>query len=323
MVGDFMNSVFILIVSFIALLWAANHLVTGAAGLVPRLKLSPLAMGLTVVALSTSAPELIVAIIASIKDKNDLVVGNVMGANIANIGLVLGITILVKPMTLNYPNLKKAYPIIIIAMLFVYSLILDGFLGKVDGCLFLIACIAMMSFFIYFTKPACKKREFNEFKSIVNAGQSLKTNLFNIILGLIILPISAKYLVMSAADIARWSGMSELTIGLTIMAIGTTLPELATAITAALKDEEEIAVGTILGSNLYNLLLILAFPAIINPAKISNTILWRDMPTMLALTLLLFFLSYQYKKKLSPWHGGILLLIYCSYLVSMAIKAHP
>jgi cation:H+ antiporter len=110
---------------------------------------------------------------------------------------------------------------------------------------------------------------------------------------------------------------------LTVIAFGTTLPELATAVTAALKGEEDIAIGTILGSNIYNLLLILAFPAIINPEKVSNVVLSRDMPVLISLTVLLFFLNYYYKKRLSPWHGGILILVYCSYIASMVIKAHP
>ena len=136
-----MEAVLILIISFIALIWAANHLVSGASGLAYHLNISPLVIGLTIVAIGTSAPELIFSILSSIKSRNDLVVGNAIGSNIANIGLVLGITILIKPITLNNTALKKAYPILIIAMLFAYSLILDGFLGKIDGCLFLITFI--------------------------------------------------------------------------------------------------------------------------------------------------------------------------------------
>ena len=115
--------------------------------------------------------------------------------------------------------------------------------------------------------------------------------------------------------------INELALGLTIQAIGTTLPELSTAILAAIKGEEDLAVGTILGSNIYNLLLILAFPALINPSKINAIILWRDMPIMIFLALFLVFLNYNYKKSLSPWHGGVLIIIYCCYVISLIIKA--
>lgn len=318
-----MNAILILIISFIALLWAANHLVTGASGLAIRFNLSPLIIGLTVIAIGTTTPELIISIISSIQDKDDLTIGNAIGANIANIGLILGITIIVKPMTLNFDKLKKAYPILVITMLFAYTLILDGFLSKIDGCLFLLACILVISYFIYLGNHSRKKDPFfNEFKSAVISNRSLKINLASILLGLLILPISAKYVVYSATEIALWAGVSELTIGLTIIALGTTLPELATAVTAAFRGEEDIAIGTILGSNIYNLLLILAFPALINPNKINTVILSRDMPIMIALTLLLIFLNHHYKKKLSPWHGGILLLVYFSYIISIIIKAH-
>ncbi|KTD62822.1 calcium/sodium antiporter [Legionella shakespearei] len=319
-----MHSVLVLIISFIALLWAANHLITGASGLAFRYNLSPLVTGLTLVALGTTAPEIFISVLSAVKDKNDLTIGNAIGSNIANIGLVLGITIMLKPTTLNYSTLKKAYPILIVIMLFAYSMMLDGFLGKIDGCLFLIVCIAVISFFIYLANHAPKKDQFfNEFKAAIHSNRSLHTNLLSILLGLVILPVSAKYIILSAATIAQWWGISQLTIGLTVIAFGTTLPELATAVTAALKGEEDIAIGTILGSNIYNLLLILAFPAIINPEKISNVVLSRDMPVLIALTVLLFFLNYYYKKKLSPWHGGILILVYCSYIASIVIKAHP
>ena len=151
--------------------------------------------------------------------------------------------------------------------------------------------------------------------------RSLKTNITNIVLGLIILPISSKYIVTSTTELASWMHMNELAIGLTIQAIGTTLPELSTAILAAIKGEEDLAVGTILGSNIYNLLLILAFPALINPSKINSIILWRDMPIMIFLAIFLVFLNYNYKKSLSPWHGGVLVLVYFCYIASLIIKS--
>jgi cation:H+ antiporter len=318
-----MHTIFILTISFIALLWSANHLVTGASALAHRFQIPPLIMGLTLIAFGTSLPELFFAITDSLKNEDTLTISNTIGSNIANIGLVLGITILLKPNALNYHNLKKTYPIVLIAMLFVYTLILDGYLSRIDGCLFLLACIIILSIFVYLAyHSAYKDPFFNPFKNAMSASHSIKTNSTRIFLGLLILPISAKYIVMNATEMGSWFHLDKLTIGLTIQAIGTTLPELATAVVAAFKNEEDLAVGTILGSNIYNLLLVLAFPALISPTKISTLILWRDMPVMIILTLFLVFLNYNYKKELSPWHGGILLLVYCCYIVSLIIKAH-
>ena len=317
-----MHTILILIISLIALLWASNHLVTGAVELAHRFQIPPFIIGLTLIAIGTSTPELILSIISSLRNETDLTLGNAIGSNIANIGLVLGITILIQPTVLNNHSVKKTYPILIIAMLFVYSLILDGYLSKIDGCLFLIACIAAISIFIYLAyQSSLKDPFFNKFKSAMTVKNSLKINISTIVLGLLILPISAKYIVANVAQLAGGLGMSELTIGLTIQAIGTTLPELVTSIIAAFKGEEDLAIGTILGSNIYNLLLVLAFPALINPNKISTIILWRDLPIIILLTLFLLFLNYNHKKKLSPWHGGVLVLIYCSYVASLIIKA--
>ncbi len=318
-----MNGVLILIISFIALLWAANHVVTGASGLAARFKLSPFTIGLTIIALGTTIPELITFPLSYVKNKNHFILGNAIGANIANIGLILGISILIKPVIPNYNALKKTYPIIIITMLFVYSLILDGLIGKIDGCLFLIACIALIILFVYLSnRKHPQDHFFNNFKSAVNSKRSLKLNCISVLLGLLVLPISNKYFILSITELAKKMGMNEYILGFTVIALIATLPSLLTAITAALKAEEDIAVGTILGSNIYSLLLTLAFPSIIVPAKISTTILWRDLPVMLSLTILLLFLNYQYKKKLAVWHGGILLIVYCSYIISLVIKAH-
>ncbi len=317
-----MHSILILIISFIAMLWAANHLVLGASDLAQRFAIPPLLIGLTVVALGTSLPELVFSIIDSLKNEDNIILGNSIGSNIANIGLVLGITILIKPKALNYHNLKKTYPILIIAMLFVYSLILDGYLSRIDGCLLLIGCLIVISVFIYLAYHSTPKDPvINQFKNAMVTSRSLKTNITSVILGLVVLPISSKYIVTNAMELASWMNINALALGLTIQAIGTTLPELSTAVLAALKGEEDLAVGTILGSNIYNLLLILAFPALINPSKINTIILWRDMPIMLFLAIFLVFLNYNYKKSLSPWHGGVLVLVYCCYILSLIIKA--
>lgn len=317
-----MITIIILFISFIALLWSANHLIVGTSALAYRFQIPPIILGLTIIALGTSLPELFFSIMSSLKDEDTSTVSSIIGSNIANIGLVLGITILIKPNTFHHNNFKKTYPLLIIIMLFVYSLIIDGYLGRIDGCLFLIACLVIISTYIYTTyKGTSNDLNYTRFKKAVATTQSLKTSITSVILGLVILPISSRHIVLNATDMANWFHINQLTLGLTIQAIGTTLPELSTALIAALKGEEDLAVGTILGSNIYNLLLVLAFPALINPGQVNSLVLWRDIPVMLFLAVFLVFLNYSYKKNLSAWHGGVLLLIYACYIFSTFLKA--
>lgn len=317
-----MQQFFILIISLTSMVWAANHLVYGAAGLTAQFHFSPLWVGLSIVALGTTLPELAFSLFSAIKDNHEIAIGNAIGSNIANIGLVLGITILLRPNGGNDAFLKKTYPILIILMLFTYGLILDGWLSRADGCLILIACIVGLISFIYLINSmSYSEISFTKFRTSVFLNRSMMANTFSLILGLLILPVSARYFITTIAGFAMHFGMSETDIGLTIVAFGTTLPELVTAITAAVQGEEALAMGTILGSNLYNLLLLMALPSLINPIKINHIILARDVPVMIAFTLLIIVLNSTSKKKLSSWHGAILLLIYFSYLASVVIKS--
>lgn len=312
-----------LFISLLALIWAANHLVLGALGWAHYFKLPPLVIGLTLIALGVSLPGLFFSIMDSFKNEENLALGNTIGSNIANIGLVLGITIIIKPRTLNYQTLIKTYPLVLIAMLFVYTMIIDGFLSRIDGCLFLLACLVIVSLFVCRAyHPTPQDSTFNQFKSAMLVNRSMKMNALAVVLGLLVLSLSAKYLTENAVELATWCNINELTIGLTIQAIGTTLPVLSTAIIAALRGEEDLAMGIILGSNIYDLLLVMAFPALINPSKVNAIILWRDMPVMIFLAIFLIFLNYNYKKELSSWHGGILILIYGCYISSLFIKAY-
>ena len=138
---------------------------------------------------------------------------------------------------------------------------------------------------------------------------------------MMILPLSAHYLVKSAVHVAHALGMSDLVMGLTLMAIGTSLPNLATSVVAAFKGQDDIAVGNILGSNMFNLLVVMGFPGLINPSNISHQLLWRDIPVMFIMTLVLLLINHQYKKKIERWHGGLLLLIYCCYMGSLFFNA--
>ena len=306
------------ILSLIALLWSANHLVSGASGVGQHYKLPPLLIGLTLVALGTSTPEIMIAIRASWEGLNDIAIGNAIGTNIANIGLVLGLTALLKPLKINSTLMRREFPLLFLVMLFTYSIMLNGYLNILDGCLFLIACVSLILYFIYITR---KYRPAKGFELASSSKRSFQLHILSLVIGLIVLPISARYLVHSCVDIGHLLGISDLVMGLTVIAIGTCLPELVTSIVAAVKGADDIAIGNILGSNMFNLLAVMIFPSLIHPAPISNAVLWRDIPVMFITTLILLWINYYNKKRIARWHGGILVLVYCCYIVSLIISA--
>lgn len=311
-----------LIFSLIALLWSANHLVSGASGVGLYYKVPPLITGLTLVALGTSAPEIMVSISASLEGLNDIAIGNAIGTNIANIGLVLGLTALLKPLKVQSTLMRREFPLLFLVMLFSYSIMLNGYLNVLDGCLFLLACVALILYFIFITKQHLPQRQIAlEFQQASIRKKSFKIHLLNLIIGLIVLPISARLLINSCVSLGHWLGISDLVLGLTIVAIGTSLPELATSVVAAMKGADDIAVGNILGSNMFNLLAVMIFPSLIHPAAISHAVLWRDIPVMFVTTLILLWINYHNKKKIARWHGGILVLVYCCYILSLIITA--
>lgn len=311
-----------LVLSLIALLWSANHLVSGASGVGLYYNLPPLLTGLTLVALGTSAPEIMVSISASLEGLNDIAIGNAIGTNIANIGLVLGLTALLKPLKIQSTLLRREFPLLFLVMLFTYSIMLNGYLNVLDGCLFLLACVVLILYFIFITRQHRPQRQLAlEFQQASLRKTSFKVHLASLILGLVVLPISGRLLITSCEGLGHWLGMSDLVIGLTIVAIGTSLPELATSVVAAVKGADDIAVGNILGSNMFNLLAVMIFPSLIHPAAISHAVLWRDIPVMFTTTLILLWINYRNKKRIARWHGGILVLVYCCYIVSLIITA--
>ncbi len=316
-----MSIVAILIFSFIGLFWAANHLVIGAVGIANSYRIPPLIIGLTIVAIGTSTPEIVVGITAALDGRNELAIGNAIGSNIANIGLILGVIILMRPLAIRSSILRREYPLLFLIMLFTYSLMIDGYLSVTDGCLLLLICLAVVGYFIKLARRSANDIYAREFQQMLKGNRSPITNWVSLCLGLIILPLSSHFLVNSVVKITAWLGISDLIMGLTVIAIGTSLPQLATSVLAVLKGQDDIAVGNIIGSNIFNLLLVLAFPAIINPSVVNHAILWRDIPVMFVITTILLLISYRYNKKISRWHGGLLLLIYCCYIVSLIVNA--
>ena len=329
-------NLFLIFVGFVGLVWSADLFLSGAASTATNFGIPKLVIGLTVVSLGTSAPEIVVAIIASEEGSNLLAVGNAIGSNIANIGLVLGITAILIPVTIDSNARNKQLPWLMGLTVLALILLANGSaLTFNDGIILLFGLVLV----IYQIWNDLKREDETYVKKIVAGDQSLKTQLDSEIaelatlskrkgllftlLGLGLLLVSAELLVYAAINVAVLMGISELIIGLTVVAIGTSLPELAATIGAAIKKQEDIAVGNIIGSNILNITAVLCIPALLGGASIEPSQLLRDGGTMLALTILLALFAYGFGKKseVTRLEGSILLVgwvIYTAYLINNA-----
>lgn len=312
----------ILIISLFGLIWAGSHLVSGAIGIAHYYRMSPLFIGLTLIAFGTSVPTIYFAIIEALLHQTNLVISNAIASNIANIGLVLGLTILLCPPKIHSVLFRNGYPLLFLIMLITYSLMIGEYFSVADGCFLLLATIALICYLAFLTKQSIHASpHLKSFRSATQARRTMTLNIVSLLLGFIVIAFSAHYLTQSLVQIALGLHINEAIVQLTIIAIGTSLPGLATCIIAALKGQDQLAVGTILGTNMFNLLAVLAFPGIISPSAISSPIIWRDMPMMLALTFVIFVINYYSKRKMIRWHGGVLLLIYACYVSSLIYNA--
>jgi len=309
-------SITLVLLGFALLIWSADRFVMGAAALARNLGVSPLLIGLTIVGFGTSAPEILVSGMASLQDNPGLAIGNALGSNIANIGLILGITALVIPLSVNSDVLRKEYPILLIVSMGCYILLMDGKLGISDGVILLSGLLISM----FLVVKIGQKRQLSdvlaqEFTDEIPSDMPTGKSIMWFGIGLVILLIGSRMLVTGAVDIAHAFGVSDLIIGLTIVAVGTSLPELATSITSALKGEHELAVGNIIGSNLYNLLAVLSIPGLLSPGVIEGEVLSRDMPLMLGLTVALYLMGTgrNGKGSINRLEGAILLLVFVAY----------
>jgi cation:H+ antiporter len=275
---------------------AADRFVFGASAFAKNLGISPMIIGLTIVAMGSSAPEIMVAATASFNGNTDTAVGNALGSNITNIALVLGLTALLKPLSIASSTLKKEMPVLLLVSLLAVYFLSDFLLLRVEGIILItlffvvIGGLTWMSFNMDKGDPLQPETE-GEIPSNVPTGKAVLW----LIAGMILLPLSAHYMVGSAEVIARYFGMSELVIGLSIIAIGTSLPELAACIAGVLKNEDDLALGNIIGSNIFNLLAVLAMPGLIAPGAIDENAATRDSYVMLGLTVLLIVFSFHLK----------------------------
>ena len=313
---NFMWVNFIALLAGIAVLvYSADRFVTGTVSIARNLGISPLLIGLTIVGLGTSAPEILVSAIASWNGNTGLAIGNALGSNIANIGLILGCTTLIAPIAFHSRMLRRELPILMLTSIGCYFLTFDG-LGRIDGLLML---AGLVLFLWWLVTTARRERNKDPFKDEVEdelpEELPVHTAWWYFALGLIGLLVSSRLLVWAAVNIAESFGVSDLVIGLTIVALGTSLPELAASITSVLKKEDDLAVGNVIGSNMYNLLAVFSLPGIIAPGEVAVSVIERDFPVMLAFTGVLFILGYGLNKagNINRWEGLGLLTGYIAY----------
>ncbi|MEC9479530.1 MAG: calcium/sodium antiporter, partial [Pseudomonadota bacterium] len=303
-------NIVIFLVGLIVLSWSADRFVYGASALAKNIGISPMMIGLTIVAMGSSAPEIVVSAIASANGNMNTAVGNALGSNITNIALVLGITALVKPLLVSSTTLKRELPALLIISLIAIGFMFDGELKSYEGIILLGLFIFVLAMMAWLSLQVDKEDPLvAETADEIPKGVSNTSALIWIGVGLVILPLSAHFLVNSAVEIARYMGISDLVIGLTIIAFGTSLPELAASVAGVLKGEDDLALGNIIGSNIFNLLAVLGMPGLIAPGTLDPDVYNRDMYVMLGLTLLLFLFSFDLigKRTISRTNGFILL----------------
>ncbi|MBD3585861.1 calcium/sodium antiporter [Salinimonas sp. HHU 13199] len=306
----------IFVLGLIVLSWAADRFVYGASALARNIGISPMMIGLTIVAMGSSAPEIVVSAIASVNGSPDTAVGNALGSNITNIGLVLAITALVKPLVVSSTTLKREMPALLVITLLAMVFMYNGRLAHFEGLIlfglfiFVLAGMAWLSLHVEKSDPLMADTV-DEVPAGVNTGMAVVW----IGVGLVLLPLSAHYIVDSAVFMARYFGVSDLVIGLTIIALGTSLPELAASIAGVRKGEDDLALGNIIGSNIFNLLAVLSMPGLIAPGPIDPDVYNRDMYVMLGLTVMLFFFSFSIigKKQIGRLEGTLLLAGFLGY----------
>lgn len=308
-----LTEVLLLLVGIAVLYFGAEWLVRGAARIAASLGVKPLVVGLTVVSLGTSAPELVICVIAALRGNPDLALGNVMGSNLANIGLILGLTAVVRPLEVASRVTKREIPIMIGITLLMFPLLFDGMLGRLEGGIL----IAVLGLYLLFVSRAATEEipqvvgEYEKFaKESTHLGKAVRVrDVLLVFGGSGGLVLGATAIVNAAEYLALAMGISDIVIGLTIVAIGTSLPELATSMVAAIRKESDIAVGNIIGSNVFNLTAILGTASLVAPLSVHAEVITQELPAVLFISLLAFPVT-RAAHRIRRWEGAILLVTY-------------
>ncbi|MDC5803971.1 calcium/sodium antiporter [Vibrio europaeus] len=310
-----LEAVVFLIIGLVFLVWSADKLVFGAAALARNVGISPLVIGMTILAMGSSAPEMMVSATAALDGKTDTAVGNVLGSNIANIALILGITALIKPLSISSAVLRRELPLMIGVTLLAGVLLWDSHLGFYEGVLLFALFGAFILTMLRISRNEKKNGDafIEEQESEVPEGVSNGKAAMWVVVGLIVLPLAASVLVDNAVIIAQYFGMSDLVIGLTIIAVGTSLPELAASLAGVMKGEDDMAVGNIIGSNVFNILAVMGIPGILNPSILSEYAMGRDFWVMLGVSLLLVAMALGKSRSINRFEGAALFCCFIGY----------
>jgi len=305
-----------LVLGLIVLVWSADKFVFGAAGTAKNLGMSPLLIGLTIVSFGTSAPEILVSIMATLDDSGTLAIGNAIGSNIANIALVLGVTALIAPLPVSSTVKNKEMPLMLGVTVIAGALLFNLQLTIIDSIILFTALVISLVIFAKFQQ----KDDSNDDNDIPTI--STATGIIWFVIGLILLIASSKALVWGATQIATSLGVSQLVIGLTIVAIGTSLPELAASIMSALKGQHDIAIGNVIGSNIFNLGAVMTIPGLASTVDLQHDVFYRDYLLMLALSaLLLTFCFLRKSAKIKRLEGSVFVAIYTAYMAVLYFTA--
>lgn len=313
-----LSAIIAIIGGFLLLVWSADRFVLGASATARNLGISPLIIGLTIVGFGTSAPELMVSAIASWQGNQALAMGNAIGSNIVNIAMVLSVSALVAPIVVKSGILKRELPIMLLVMLFALALMLDGEMSRGDGLMLILGmCVMIYWVTMLGLRTRVSDPILDEFDTEIPRQMPMSKAVMWLVIGMLMLFISSKILVWGAVDIAHFFGISDLVIGLTIIAIGTSLPELAAAVMSAYKNEHDLAIGNVIGSNMFNLLGVLAMPGLISPGAIPSEILSRDYPVMIGVTIALFMMAYGFRGhgRINRLEAAAMLAVYILYLL--------
>lgn len=309
----------------ILLTWSADRFVTGAAALARHLGAPPLLIGVTIVGIGTSAPEILVSLSASLSGTPNLAVGNAIGSNITNIALVLGLTALITPLGVASVILRRELPLLLVVSAVALLLCWDLQLARWEGAVLCVGFVAVLTWMIRLSRTVAPDDPM--IAEVLESAEldkplSMRAAWTWVGVGLVLLPSSAQLLVYGASDIARQFGISDLVIGLTIVAIGTSLPELAATLASALRKEADLAIGNVLGSNLFNLLIVLGLPGLIAAPALEPELLSRDLPYMLGLTTATFIMAWGFRGpgRINRFEGALLLGAFITYELILAAQ---
>lgn len=307
-----------IVIGLALLVWSADKFVVGSAAAARYFGISPLVIGMVIVGFGTSAPEMVVSALAAFQGNPGIALGNAFGSNITNIALILGITALISPIAVHSQVLRKELPLLTGITFFAVYLLFDLEITRIDALL-LLGVFALIMVWTFRQGAQSSSDALNQEMSeaLQENRLSLKASVVWMIIGLVVLILSSRLLVWGAVTIARDLGVSDLIIGLTIIAVGTSLPELASSVIAARKGEHDIALGNIIGSNIFNTLAVVGIAGVIQPMAVDAEILHRDLPVMVGLTLALFVIGFGWKRagRINRLEGGMLLACYLGYTV--------